>query len=54
MTEGKRFRCLNCGHRFEMNVLSEEERKEAKRKDEPFYPVACPSCRRTDVRGGWG
>lgn len=54
MTEVKRFQCLNCGHRFEIDVLTPDEKKEARRKDEPVYPVACPQCQRTDVRGGWG
>ncbi|EJC85306.1 hypothetical protein Rleg4DRAFT_7707 [Rhizobium leguminosarum bv. trifolii WSM2297] len=54
MPEVKRFQCLNCGHRFEIDVLAPDEKKEAKRKDESVYPVACPKCRRTDVRDGWG
>ncbi|MGZ2428363.1 DNA-directed RNA polymerase subunit RPC12/RpoP [Rhizobium redzepovicii] len=54
MSEVKRFQCLNCGHRFEIGVLTREEKEEAKRKDEPVYPVACPRCSRTDVRSGWG
>ncbi|TBE55676.1 zinc ribbon domain-containing protein [Rhizobium leguminosarum] len=54
MTEVKRFQCLNCGHRFEVDVLTPDEKKEAKRNDEAVYPIACPQCRKTDVRGGWG
>lgn len=48
-----RFRCLNCGHRFEEQVLDEDERREAKRKDEPVSRVQCPECRRTDISRGW-
>jgi rubredoxin len=54
MTELKRFQCLNCGHRFEVQVLTPNERQEAKREDRPVSAVACPECRRTDIRGGWG
>jgi len=54
MTEVKRFQCLNYGYRFEIDVLTSDEKKEARRKDEPVYPVACSKCRRTDVRDGWG
>lgn len=35
MTELKRFQCLNCGHRFEVEVLTPEEKREAKREDRP-------------------
>jgi hypothetical protein len=54
MTEVKRCQCLSCGHRFEIDVLTDDERKEAKRKDEHVHPVACPKYQRTDVSGGWG
>ncbi|PWE52123.1 zinc ribbon domain-containing protein [Metarhizobium album] len=54
MTERKRFQCLNCGHRFETEVLTPEERREAKREDRPVYGIACPKCHRTDIRSGWG
>ncbi|SCX03895.1 hypothetical protein DSM25558_0579 [Agrobacterium sp. DSM 25558] len=54
MTELRRFQCLNCGHRFEIEVLTSDERQEAMRKNERVSPVACPQCRRTDIRSGWG
>lgn len=54
MTELKRFQCLNCGHRFEVEVLTSAERQEAKREDRRVSAVACPECRRTDIRVGWG
>lgn len=53
MTEVVRFRCNNCGHRFEEQVLSEEEVEEAKRRREPTSSVHCPKCHRTYVRHGW-
>ncbi|RZP20265.1 MAG: zinc ribbon domain-containing protein [Erythrobacter sp.] len=53
MTEVVRFRCLNCGHRFDTEVLTEEERREARREDRPTSPVHCPKCHRTDIRRGW-
>lgn len=53
MSELKRFKCLNCGHRFEVEVLTSDEKREAKREDQPVSRVACPGCRRTDIRPGW-
>ena len=53
MTDVVRFRCINCGHRFETEVLSERERLEARRQDQPTWPVRCPHCMRTDIRRGW-
>ena len=42
----RRFRCLNCGHNFEAEVLEDGE-AEARR----VYPspVHCPKCNRTDL-----
>ncbi len=42
----KRFRCRNCGRRFEAQVFEQGE-SEAKRL--PSGPVHCPDCNRTDV-----
>ena len=53
MTEKVRFRCNNCGCRFEEEILDEEEKREARREDQPTYAVQCPECKRTDVRRGW-
>jgi len=53
MTERVRLRCGNCGHRFEQDVLTADEREEAKREDRPISPIACPMCRRTETRRGW-
>ena len=53
MPELVRFRCLNCGHRFEEEVLTEEERREADRENQHTTPVHCPECNRTDIRRGW-
>jgi rubredoxin len=53
MTDIVRFRCLNCGHRFQSEVLDEYERREARRRDTPTSPVHCPVCNRVDIRHGW-
>lgn len=53
MTDIVRFRCLNCGHRFQSEVLDEQERRDARRRDMPTSPVRCPACYRTDIRRGW-
>jgi hypothetical protein len=42
----KRFRCLNCGHKFEEDVF---EKGEAEAKRQPSRLVHCPRCNRTDV-----
>ncbi len=49
--ETKRFSCLNCGERFELQVF---EKGEAERKRQKAYPAHCPACKRTDLRSGWG
>jgi rubredoxin len=53
MTDIVRFRCNNCGHRFEAEVLDKNEQEEAQRKRRPTSPVQCPECKRTDIRNGW-
>ncbi len=53
MPELARFRCINCGHRFEVEVLDDDERREARRENRPTSAVHCPECYRTDVRRGW-
>lgn len=53
MPEYVRFRCNNCGHRFEKEVLIEEERRKARFENRPTSPVHCPECNRTDIRRGW-
>lgn len=53
MPERIRFRCNNCGYRFETQVLDEDERREARRENRPTNVVHCPQCQRTDIRRGW-
>lgn len=53
MPESVRFRCNNCGHRFETDVLDKEELREARRKNRSTGSVYCPKCHRTDFRRGW-
>ena len=48
-----RFRCRNCGNRFESEILDENDKREVRRKNLRTSPVRCPSCNRTDVREGW-
>lgn len=42
----KRYRCLNCGHRFAAEVF---EKGEAEARRLPSGPIHCPGCNRTDV-----
>jgi rubredoxin len=53
MTRLVRFRCKNCGHRFEAEVLDENEKREARRVRRQTYLIHCPKCYRTDIRDGW-
>lgn len=53
MTDIVRFRCQNCGYRFETEVLGDDERREARRINRPTSAVQCPKCHRTDIRRGW-
>lgn len=53
MTEMIRFRCLNCGHRFEAEVLDEDEKREARRRYQPLGRVSCPKCEIGETRRGW-
>lgn len=48
-----RYRCLNCGERFEATVLTAEEVREAQRRGERLGAVHCPRCNRTDIEKGW-
>lgn len=49
MTERARFHCLNCGHEFDNEVLTEDEKLEYRRGLRRGGPVHCPRCNRTDV-----
>jgi rubredoxin len=53
MSDKVRFRCNNCGHRFDADVLTEDEKREARRDERPTSAVRCPACGRTDIRRGW-
>lgn len=53
MSEIKKFRCNNCGHRFEEEVLNSKERHEAILEDVVFTKIHCPKCNRLDIRSGW-
>lgn len=53
MGEMRRYRCNNCGNRFQVEILSVEERRDAEREGRPLSAVHCPECHRTDVRPGW-
>lgn len=48
------FRCLNCGQRFETQILERGEKQDYERENRPTSPVHCPKCNRTDVETGWG
>jgi rubredoxin len=49
MTERVIYQCKRCGHRFETQVLTERERREAKKGNRPVFAVLCPRCECRDV-----
>lgn len=53
MSETIRYRCNNCGERFEAEILSADEKREYERENRPYSAVRCPSCYRYDLRKGW-
>ena len=53
MSERRRYRCTNCGEKFETEVLTPDEVKRAREQRRPTSAVHCPRCNRTDIRGGW-
>jgi hypothetical protein len=44
MTKVVRYRCKNCGNRFETPVLTEREVQEAIKEKRPHFPICCPKC----------
>lgn len=53
MSSSVQFQCLNCGHRFEAEILTEDEVRELERRQRRAGVVQCPVCNRTDIRRGW-
>lgn len=53
MTFLARKRCNNCGHRFEVELLTDVEVDEAIRNLKPTRPARCSECGREDLRDGW-
>jgi hypothetical protein len=53
MTERAKFRYLNCGEKFEEDVLTADERRQYERERRRGSPVHCPACNRTDLRRAW-
>lgn len=55
MPENKRYRCLNCGKCFELEVFTQQEIEDARQRGRPIAgsPISCPKCKRQDYREGW-
>ena len=49
MTERVVYRCKQCGHRFETQVLSERENREAQKESRPVFAVLCPRCESQNI-----
>lgn len=49
----EKYRCLNCGERFKVDLYSPEEKRDAQRQGVQFSPIRCPKCGRSDYREGW-
>jgi DNA-directed RNA polymerase subunit RPC12/RpoP len=50
MTETVTYRCKHCGNRFEAQVLTQREQREAKHDRRPVYAVHCPQCGSRDIQ----
>lgn len=46
----QRYRCRNCGHEFEAEILTEEEVRELHKQNCEPGRVRCPRCKRADVQ----
>ena len=53
MPKKEKYRCLNCGERFKVDLYSPEEKRDAQREGVRFSPIRCPECGRSDYREGW-
>ncbi len=53
MTETRSYRCINCGHRFNAQILTKEEKFKNEIENKPMSPLPCPKCNRIDLREGW-
>lgn len=53
MSELKYFTCLNCGHKFKIEVLTKDEDEALRKKGAPTSPISCEKCHRRDLRPGW-
>lgn len=53
MTRIAQYRCLRCGYKFEVEILTEDERREAQETNRPTSSVHCPKCICTDVLPSW-
>lgn len=53
MPKKTKYRCLNCGERFKVDILLPEERQEAQQEGRITYGIRCPACGRSDYREGW-
>ena len=53
MPRRKRYRCRNCGEKFEIDVLTADESRDRQRNNVPVSAVSCPKCRHQDLQEGW-
>lgn len=53
MPKKERYRCLNCGKRFTVDLYSPDEKRDAQREGVQFSQIRCPKCGRSDYRPGW-
>ena len=44
------FRCLNCGEKFQVSVLTKEEEEKARLSGELVGQIVCPECKRSSYR----
>ncbi len=44
MTEKARYQCKDCGDRFEVQILTEREQRQAQQDQRPVAAIRCPKC----------
>jgi DNA-directed RNA polymerase subunit RPC12/RpoP len=53
MPKKEKYRCLNCGERFKVDLYSPEETRDAQREGVRFSQIRCPACGQSSYREGW-
>lgn len=50
MTELVKFRCNDCGYRFEVPILTDKEKQEVTQDNRPVFNIQCLRCKGVRVQ----